>query len=289
MNSSSFVLTAGALLLALTGPSAAEDASGTPANNNHAPEIARQSWSFTSPFGTYDNAQLQRGFQVYKDVCANCHSMRLLSYRNLGEPGGPEFSPKAVEVLAAQAQVTDGPNEKGEMFQRPARPSDRFRSPFANEQLARLANNGALPPDLSVIAKARPGGPDYVYALLTGYRPAPQGFAPAEGMHYNATFPGHQIAMAPPLSDGVVAYTDGTKRIVDNYARDVSAFLMWAAEPKLEERHTVGARVMIFLIVFLAIMYLAKRVVWTRVRHGDEALHLETARSVPAQDKKATR
>ena len=289
MNSSSFVLTAGALLLALTGPSAAEDASGTPANNNHAPEIARQSWSFTPPFGTYDNAQLQRGFQVYKDVCANCHSMRLLSYRNLGEPGGPEFSPKAVEVLASQAQVTDGPNEKGEMFQRPARPSDRFRSPFANEQLARLANNGALPPDLSVIAKARPGGPDYVYALLTGYRPAPQGFALAEGMHYNATFPGHQIAMAPPLSDGVVAYTDGTKRIVDNYARDVSAFLMWAAEPKLEERHTVGARVMIFLIVFLAIMYLAKRVVWTRVRHGDEALHLETARSVPAQDEKATR
>ncbi len=290
MNSSSLVLmAAGALLLALTGPSAAEDDSGTPPNNNHAPEIARQSWSFTPPFGTYDNAQLQRGFQVYKEVCANCHSMRLLSYRNLGEPGGPEFAPKAVEVLASQVQVTDGPNEKGEMFQRPARPSDRFRSPFANEQLARLANNGALPPDLSVIAKARPGGADYIYALLTGYRPAPQGFAPAEGMHYNAAFPGHQIAMAPPLSDGVVVYTDGTKPIVGNYARDVSAFLMWAAEPTLEERYTLGARVMIFLIVFLAIMYLAKRAVWARVHHGNEALHLETARAVPAQDEKATR
>ena len=134
------------------------------------PEIAHQSWSFTPPFGTYDNAQLQRGFRVYKEVCSNCHSMRLLSYRNLGEPGGPEFSPKAVEALAGQVQVTDGPNEKGEMFQRPARPSDRFRSPFANDQLARNANSGALPPDLSVIAKAREGGPDYIYALLTGYR-----------------------------------------------------------------------------------------------------------------------
>ena len=163
---------AGALLvaLALSGSSLGEEASRTQANNNHAPEIARQSWSFTPPFGTFDNAQLQRGFQVYKEVCANCHSMRLLSYRNLGEPGGPEFSPKAVEVLASQVQVTDGPNEKGEMFQRPAQPSDRFRSPFANDQLARVANNGALPPDLSVMAKARPGGPDYVYALLIGYR-----------------------------------------------------------------------------------------------------------------------
>jgi len=195
--------------------------------------------------------------------------MRLLSYRNLGEPGGPEFSPKAVEVLASQVQVSDGPNEKGEMFQRPARPSDRFRSPFANDQLARLANNGALPPDLSVMAKARPGGPDYIYALLTGYHPAPQGFELAQGMHYNEAFPGHQIAMPPLLSDGVIAYTDGTKPTVDNYARDVSAYLMWAAEPKLEERHKTGARVMIFLIVFVVIMYLAKRTVWARLKHSN--------------------
>lgn len=271
MRSSGFVLTAAAaLLLAFVGPSGAEDASGTPASNNHEPEIVRQSWSFSPPLGTYDNAQLQRGFRVYKDICANCHSMRLLSYRNLGEPGGPEFSPKAVEVIASQVQVADGPNEKGEMFQRPARPSDRFRSPFANAQAARAANNGALPPDLSVIAKARPGGPDYLYALLTGYVPPPQGFNVAQGLHYNSAFPGHQIAMAPPLRDGLVAYTDGTKPTVDNYARDVSAFLMWAAEPKLEERHAVGGRVMIFLIVFLAVMYLAKRAVWDRIHHGEK-------------------
>lgn len=270
MRSSSFVVTAtGALLLAFVSPSVAEDAADPPASNYHEPEIPRKDWSFAPPLGTYDNAQLQRGFQVYQSVCANCHSMRLLSYRNLGEQGGPQFSPKAVEALAAQVQVTDGPNDKGEMFQRPARPSDRFRSPFANEQAARAANNGAFPPDLSVIAKARPGGPDYIYALLTGYGPAPQGFELAEGMHYNKAFPGHQIAMVPPLSDGVVAYTDGTKSTVHNYARDVSAFLMWAAEPKLEERHSVGARVMIFLIVLLAIMYLAKRAVWARAHHGD--------------------
>lgn len=260
---------AAALVLLSTLPGAAEDAAITQASPNHAPEIARQSWSFTPPFGTFDNAQLQRGYAVYKYVCANCHSMKLLSYRNLGEPGGPQFSPKAVEVLASQVQVTDGPNEKGEMFQRPGRPSDRFRSPYSNDQAARAMNNGALPPDLSVIAKARPGGADYLYALLTGYHPAPEGFELAPGMHYNAAFPGHQIAMPPPLSDGVVTYTDGTAPTVDNYARDVAAFLMWAAEPKLEERHEVGTRVMIYLIVFLVIMYLAKRAVWARLHQRD--------------------
>ena len=239
------------------------------AQDNHAREIARQSWSFTPPFGSYDNAQLQRGFQVYQDVCAQCHSMGLLSYRNLGEPGGPEFSPKAVDALASQVQITDGPNDKGETFQRPGRPSDRFRSPFANEQQARAANNGALPPNLSVMAKARPGGPDYIYALLTGYREAPEGFELAQGMHYNAAFPGHQIAMPPVLSDGAVAYTDGTERMLHNYARDVAAYLMWAAEPKLEERHKIGARVMIFLFVFAVIVFLAKRRVWARLHQRD--------------------
>jgi cytochrome c1 len=161
------------------------------------------------------------------------------------------------------------------MFQRPARPSDRFRSPHPNDQAARAANKGALPPDLSVIAKARPGGPDYIYALLTGYRDPPAGFELAPGMYYNVAFPGHQIAMPPPLRDGLVAYTDGTKPTVDNYARDVAAFLMWAAEPKLEERHKLGARVMIFLLVFAAIMYLAKRAVWA-------GLHRPPARTVRA-------
>jgi cytochrome c1 len=198
--------------------------------------------------------------------------MRLLSYRNLGEPGGPEFSKEAVEILASQIQVTDGPNDQGEMSQRPGRPSDRFRSPYANEQMARKMNKGALPPDLSVIAKARPGGPDFIYALLTGYRDAPAGFELAPGMFYNVAFPGHQIAMPPPLIDGVVPYTDGTKPTVDNYARDVSAYLMWAAEPKLEERHQLGARVIVFLVAFAIIMFLAKRVVWA-------PLHKHPARS----------
>jgi len=229
------------------------------------PQVESQSWSFEGPFGSFNNAQLQRGYRVYKDICSNCHSMRLLSYRNLGERGGPEFSPEAVETLAGQVQVTDGPNDKGEMVQRPGRPSDHFRSPFPNDAAARAANGGALPPDLSLMAKARPGGPDYIYALLTGYRQAPAGFDLAPGMHYNIAFPGHQIAMPPPLVDGAVPYTDGTKPTVDNYARDVSAFLMWAAEPKLEERHELGARVVIFLIAFAVIMFLAKRTVWVRL------------------------
>jgi cytochrome c1 len=257
------------LASALPGSALAEEAA-----NGHGPAIEAQEWSFAPPFGGYDQAQLQRGYRVYKEVCANCHSMRLLSYRNLAEPGGPHFSPKAVETLAAQAQVTDGPDDKGQMFQRPGRPSDRFRSPFANDQAARAANNGALPPDLSVMAKARPGGPDYLYALLTGYQQQPAGFDMTQGMQYNTAFPGHQIAMPNPLVDGVIPYTDGTEPTVDNYAKDVSAFLMWTAEPKLEERHKIGARVMIFLLVFAVIMYLSKRAVWARLHRRD---HTHTA------------
>lgn len=259
------------LALALPGFGLAEETADTSVqpSGGHGSEIKPQSWTFTPPFGKYDKAQLQRGYWVYKDVCATCHSMKLLSYRNLGEPGGPGFSEAAVKALAAQVQVTDGPNENGEMYQRPGRPSDRFRSPFANDQIARLANNGALPPDMSVIAKARPGGPDYIYALLTGYHEPPAGFELAQGMSYNTAFPGHQIAMPQVLRDGSIAYTDGTEPTLDNYARDVSAFLMWAAEPKLEERYRVGARVMLFLIAFAVIMYLAKRVVWARLHHRD--------------------
>lgn len=249
---------------------AQEPSSAPTQTGEHEPEIEAQEWSFEGPFGHYDNAQLQRGYQVYKDLCAQCHSMNLLSYRNLGEAGGPGFSEAAVNALAAQAQITDGPNEKGEKFQRPGRAADHFRAPFANDQAARVANNGALPPDLSVMAKARPDGPDYIYALLTGYRDPPPGFELALGMHYNVAFPGHQIAMPPMLSDGLVGYTDGTKPTVANYAKDVSAFLMWAAEPKLEERLRLGLRVMIFLLAFAVIMYLGKRMVWSRVG-GDPA------------------
>jgi cytochrome c1 len=245
------------------GAALAEESSAP--SSSHEPSIARQDWSFNGVLGKFDRAQLQRGYHVYSLVCANCHSTQLLSYRNLGEDGGPQFSKEAVEILASKAQVTDGPNEKGEMFKRPARPSDRFPPRFANDQLARMANSGALPPDLSVMAKARPAGPDYIYALLTGYKPASADMKMTPGMHYNTAFPGHQIAMPPPLVDGVVPYTDGTKKTVDNYAKDVSAYLMWAAEPKLEERHSLGAQIMIFLIVFAVIMFLAKRAVWSRM------------------------
>jgi len=265
-----FVLSAGLVItfaLPLSAALAADEAKLAAEPVSHDAQFESQSWSFNGPFGAFDRAQLQRGFQVYKDVCSNCHSMRLLSYRNLGESGGPEFSPQDVDILASQVQVTDGPNDKGEMFQRPARPSDRFRSPFPNDAAARAANRGALPPDLSVMAKARPGGPDYIYALLTGYRQPPSGFELSPGMQYNIVFPGHQVAMPPPLFDGVVNYTDGTRPTLNNYARDVSAFLMWAAEPKLEERHRFGATVMIYLIAFAVIMFLAKRSVWARL-HG---------------------
>lgn len=260
--------TLAAVIAALTvsGSAFAEEA-----GNGHGPVIEAQDWSFAPPFGHFDQAQLQRGYRVYKEICANCHSMNFLSYRNLGETGGPHFSEQAVEVLASQAQVTDGPDDSGKMFQRPARPSDRFRAPYANDQAARTANNGALPPDLSVMAKARVGGPDYIYALLTGYEQPPEDMEMSKGMQYNTAFPGHQIAMPNPLVDGVIAYTDGTKPTVDNYAKDVSAFLMWAAEPKLEERYKIGARIMIFLIVFAVIMYLSKRAVWARLHRRDHA------------------
>ena len=255
------------------------------------PEVEPQEWSFAGPFGMYDRAQLQRGFQVFSEVCAACHGMDLLSYRNLGQPGGPEFSEEAVKAIAAGVEVQDGPNDDGEMFGRPGRPSDRFVSPYANEQEARGANGGALPPDLSVIAKARTTkrdipwfleplywgvdiatgneekGADYLYALLVGYKEPPAGVEMAENMHYNAAFPGHQIAMAQPLDDDIVEYTDGTPATLDNLARDVTAYMMWAAEPKLEERRELGFRVMIYLILLTGILYLAKRRVWSRMKH----------------------
>ncbi|MDJ0512659.1 MAG: cytochrome c1 [Methyloceanibacter sp.] len=241
-----------------------------------APEIEAQEWSWAPPFGQFDKGQLQRGYKVYKYVCANCHSMNLLSYRNLGEPGGPGFSEAAVKALAAQAQIQDGPDDTGQMFMRPGIPADRFKAPFANKEAARAANGGAYPPDLSVMAKARPHGPDYLYALLTGYEEAPDDMTMSRGMHYNAAFPGHQIAMANPLIEGVVEYTDGTASTPDNYAKDVTAFMMWAAEPKLEERYRVGARIMLFLIAFAIVMYLTKKAVWAPVHKRDHSEETKT-------------
>ena len=217
-------------------------------------------WSFHGMFGTYDRGALQRGFQIYREVCAACHSLSLVAYRNLTGIG---LSEDQIKAVAAEYEVTDGPNEEGEMYSRPAKPSDRFVAPFANDNAARASNNGALPPDLSLMAKARKGGPDYLYALLTGYKEEPpEGVTLMEGMQYNVYFTGNQIAMAPPLADDAVEYQDGTKPTLAQLAQDVTTFLNWAAEPELEERKRMGIKVLLFLIVLTAMMYALKRQVW---------------------------
>jgi ubiquinol-cytochrome c reductase cytochrome b/c1 subunit len=250
-----------------------------------APEPPRQSWSFSGPFGMYDRAQLQRGLQVYKEVCASCHGLSLVSFRNLAEPGGPGYTAAQAAAFAAQYNVQAGPNDEGEMFERPAGPADRFPSPFPNDNAARTANGGALPPDLSIIAKARTyergfprfifdiftqfqeQGPDYLVALLTGYEDAPQGFDLPEGAHYNKYFPGHALGMPNPLNPDQVTYSDGSPQTVEQYAKDVTAFLMWTAEPHMEQRKRIGFQVMIFLIVFAGLLYFTKKKVWSDV-HG---------------------
>lgn len=225
-------------------------------------KLPTQKWSFDGPFGTYDRAALQRGLQIYLEVCSNCHSLKLLSYRDLTALG---YSDDQTKAIASQKEVTDGPNDQGDMFQRPARPSDHFVPPYPNDQANRAAHNGALPPDLSLIIKAREGGADYVYDLLTGYTAPPAGVKIPDTMQYNSWFPGHQIAMPPPLSDDIVTYGDGTKATVQNEAHDVVTFLDWAAEPRKEERKRTGAKVIIFLLVMTGILYAAKRKIWADV------------------------
>ena len=240
-------------------------------------------WSFAGPFGTYDKGQLQRGLKVYKEVCAACHSMELVAFRTLEGLG---YSEAQVKAFAAEYTVQDGPNADGEMFERPGLPSDHFPSPFPNKEAAAASNNGAAPPDFSLIAKARgvergfptfvfdiftqyaEGGPDYIYSLLTGYQEPPAGTEVAEGTYYNPYFiAGKSLAMAPPLSDGQVTYDDGAPQTVDQYSRDVAAFLTWAAEPHLEDRKKTGFQVMVFLAVFGVLVYLTKRKVWSEVAH----------------------
>jgi ubiquinol-cytochrome c reductase cytochrome c1 subunit len=225
---------------------------------------ASQSWSFEGIFGTYDRAALQRGFQVYREVCAACHSMNLLAYHDLDGIG---YSPAEIKAIAASVQVPDDPDDTGEVKDRPGRPSDRFKAPFANEKAAQAANNGALPKDLSLIVRGRTFGPDYVYALMTGFGTPPADLKMAKGMNYNTAFPGHQIAMPPPLSDDRVTYADGTKATLAQEAHDVVTFLSWASDPHLEQRHRLGARVMIFLLAFSGVMYGVKRKVWSNVHH----------------------
>jgi ubiquinol-cytochrome c reductase cytochrome c1 subunit len=229
-----------------------------------APTFPDTRFTFDGLFGTFDRGQLQRGFQVYKEVCAACHAMRQLSYRNLLEIGLTEAQ---VRNIAAQFQVVDGPNDNGEMFERPARLSDRFRRPFPNEQAARSANNGAYPPDLSVMVKARHNGADYMYALLNGYQDPPAGFQLMDGMNYNRYFPGYQIAMPNVLNPGQLEFADGTEATVSNMARDVTAFLAWAAEPELEQRKRMGVRIILFLIVLGGLTYAVKRKIWADVKH----------------------
>ncbi|MCP4330929.1 MAG: cytochrome c1 [Alphaproteobacteria bacterium] len=223
-------------------------------------EIPSQSWSFDGPFGTFDRAEAQRGLQVYQENCSSCHSLRLVSYRNLTALG---YSDAQIQAIASEKDVTDGPDDEGEMFERPARPSDRFVSPFPNDNAAIAANGGAMPPDLSLITKSRIGGPDYLYALLTGYEEEPPAdFDLPDGAYYNEYFPGHQIAMPPPLFDDLVEYADGTPATVDQMARDVTTFLSWAASPEMEERKTTGIKVILFLLILTGLLYAYKRKIW---------------------------
>ncbi|UDL88706.1 cytochrome c1 [Mesorhizobium sp. PAMC28654] len=264
---------------------AAEEAHNAAAPTHFPMEEPKEmGWSFTGPFGTYDKAQLQRGLKVYKEVCSACHSMNLVAFRTLTDLG---YSEAQVKSFAASYTIHDGPNDAGEMFDRPGKPSDHFPAPFANEEAAAASNGGAAPPDMSLLAKARgvergfpqfvfdiftqydAGGPDYIHSLLTGFdQTPPAGMVIPEGTHYNPHFmSGVSLKMAKPLSDGAVTYDDGSPQTVDQYARDVSAFLMWAAEPHMEDRKKTGTRVLFFLLLFGALVYLTKRKVWDGVAH----------------------
>ena len=233
-------------------------------------KFIKNNWSFEGVFGTFDRASLQRGYQVYQEVCSGCHSVQHLSYRNLSENGGPEFSLEEAKAIAAQFEITDGPNEDGEMFIRSGRLSDKFVSPFPNVKAAAAANGGAYPPDMSVLAKARKGGAAYIYSLLMGYEEAPAGYELDDGVYYNTYMPGHKIMMAEPISEGVVEYADDTEATKAQIAKDVTTFLVWAADPHLEARHKMGFKVFFYLIILLTMVYLSKQKVWSRFGSKDE-------------------
>jgi ubiquinol-cytochrome c reductase cytochrome b/c1 subunit len=240
-----------------------------------------QKWSFAGPLGKYDRGALQRGLKVYKEVCSVCHSLNYIAFRNLSDPGGPGYSAAQAAALAAEYKIKDGPNDQGEMFERPGRIADYFPPPFPNEQAARAANGGALPPDLSLITKARSyergfptfvidfftqfqeQGPNYVDALLQGFEDKPPpGETIPQGSYYNKYFPGHSIKMPKPLSDGQVTFDDGAPATVPQYAHDLATFLMWTAEPHMEERKRLGLQVFVFLIILSGLLYFTKQKVW---------------------------
>ena len=228
-------------------------------------EYLKTDWSFKGLFGKFDRAALQRGYQVYTEVCSSCHSMKYLSYRNLAEKGGPEFTEAEAKAIAASFEVTDGPNSDGEMFTRPGKLSDKFVMPYENVEAAKAANGGAYPPDMSVLIKARGGGADYIYSLLLGYDEPPLEITLDDGVYYNKYMYGNKIKMSAPLSDGTVEYSDGTQASVQQMSKDVTTFLMWAAEPHLEARHKMGFKAIIYLIILTVMVYFSMKKIWSRV------------------------
>ncbi len=246
------VLGLGFAASAVIGAPSAQAAEGT--------ALPHQSWSFDGIFGSFDRAAMQRGLQIYREVCAGCHGLKRIAFRNLTDLG---YGEEEIKAFASEATIVDGPDDEGEMFEREGRPPDYFPSPFPNDKAAAAANGGAAPPDLSLMAKARKGGPDYIYALLTGYEDPPADFELMEGLNYNPYFPGNQIAMAAPLDDDAVEYADGTEASLDQMSKDVANFLMWTAEPSLEVRKRTGVKVILFLIVLTALFYAVKRKIWS--------------------------
>ena len=237
----------------------------TKINSAEKVEYLKTDWSFKGPFGKFDRGALQRGYQVYTEVCASCHSMKYLSYRNLAEKGGPEFSEAQAKAIAASFEVKDGPNADGEMFTRPGKLSDKFVMPYDNVKAAQAANGGAYPPDMSVLVKARGGGVDYIYSLLQGYEDPPLGVTLDDGVYYNKYMYGNKIKMPNQLSDGLVVYADGTKATVEQMSKDVTTFLMWSAEPHLESRHQMGFKAIVYLIILTILVYFSMKRIWSRV------------------------
>ena len=228
-------------------------------------DYLKTDWSFKGLFGKFDRSALQRGYQVYTEVCSSCHSMKYVSYRNLVEKGGPEFTEAQAKAIAASFEVADGPNEDGEMFTRPGKLSDKFVKPYENVKAAQAANGGAYPPDMSVLVKARGGGANYIYSLLQGYEDPPMGVTLDEGVYYNKYMYGKKIKMANPLSDGLVEYGDGTKATLEQMSKDITTFLMWTAEPHLEARHQMGFKVIVYLIILTILVYFSMKRIWSRI------------------------
>ena len=228
-------------------------------------KLLNPEWSFKGFFGKFDRASLQRGYQVYTEVCASCHSIKYLSYRNLSEPGGPEFSEEQAKAIAAQFEVSDGPNSDGDMFTRSAKLSDKFVMPYQNEQEAKASNGGAYPPDFSVLVKARSGGANYIYSVLLGYEDPPSDITLDDGVYYNRYMYGNKIKMPKPLSNDSVTYSDGTSATEEQMAKDVVTFLTWAAEPHLEARYKLGFRAIVYLIILTVLVYFSMKKIWSRI------------------------